>query len=66
LIIHGTADDNVYFTNSLKLVDALARSGRPFSFLPLPGMTHLVADPTVSEMVWYRTATFLRDQLRAP
>ena len=33
LIVHGTADDNVWFLNALKLVDALERAHRPFEFL---------------------------------
>ncbi len=44
LILHGTADDNVYFLNSLKLCDALFRAGRSFEFVPLRGYTHMVAD----------------------
>jgi dipeptidyl-peptidase 4 len=44
LILHGTADDNVYFLHSLKLVDALFRAGKTFEFVPLPGYTHIVAD----------------------
>ncbi|HYG67558.1 MAG TPA: DPP IV N-terminal domain-containing protein, partial [Anaeromyxobacteraceae bacterium] len=30
LVVHGTADDNVWFSHALKLVDALFRAGRPF------------------------------------
>ena len=41
LIIHGTADDNVYFFNSLKLADALLRAGKRCDLLVLPGLTHL-------------------------
>jgi dipeptidyl-peptidase-4 len=63
LVVHGTADDNVYFTNSLKLADALARAGRPYELLPALGMTHLIADPAESELVWRHTAEFLRAHL---
>jgi len=44
LILHGTADDNVYFLHSLKLCEALFQSGRSFEFVPLRGYTHMVAD----------------------
>lgn len=44
LILHGTADDNVYFLHSLKLCDALFRAGKTFEFVPLRGYTHMVAD----------------------
>jgi dipeptidyl-peptidase-4 len=63
LVIHGTADDNVYFLNSLKLVDALARAHRPFELLPALGMTHMISDPGESELVWSRVAEFLRTNL---
>ncbi len=54
LLIHGTADDNVYFMHSLKLSDALFRAGRPYEFLPLVGMTHMVTEPTANEMLYER------------
>jgi dipeptidyl-peptidase 4 len=52
LIAHGTADDNVYFFNSLQLVDALAKAGRHFQFLPLMGQTHQFASPEAQAAVW--------------
>ncbi|MGZ3455410.1 MAG: DPP IV N-terminal domain-containing protein [Polyangiales bacterium] len=63
LVIHGTADDNVFFSNSLKLTEALALAKRPFEFLPLVGQTHQVASPSANEIVWGRTAEFLRTHL---
>jgi len=44
LILHGTADDNVYFLHSLKLADALFRASKSFELVPLRGYTHQVAD----------------------
>jgi len=64
LVIHGTADDNVYFAHTLKLVDAMERAGRPFELMPLVGVTHQPYDPSLAEALWVRTATFLRDHLR--
>jgi dipeptidyl-peptidase 4 len=63
LIVHGTADDNVYFFHSLKLADALLRAGKPFSFLPLPGVTHQIGDAVVRERLWGRIAGFLLSEL---
>ena len=59
LLIHGTADDNVYFFHSLKLARALLAAGRSFEFLPLPGVTHQVPDPPVREELWRRVTAFL-------
>jgi dipeptidyl-peptidase-4 len=49
LLIHGTADDNVYFFHTLKLSDALFRAGKPHDLLPLSGLTHMVPDPLVTQ-----------------
>jgi dipeptidyl-peptidase-4 len=63
LIIHGTTDDNVYFTHSVKLSDALLRAGRHHEFLPLSGFTHMVADPEVTESLARRTLHFFQTSL---
>jgi dipeptidyl-peptidase 4 len=63
LLIHGTADDNVYFRHSLKLIDQLERGGRTFEFLPLKGSTHMVLDPVLRREIEMRTAKFFRDHL---
>jgi dipeptidyl-peptidase-4 len=62
-IFHGTADDNVWFRNSLKLADALQRAHRPFELVPLGGTTHMLLDADLSEAVWLRTAEVLRRAL---
>lgn len=59
LLIHGTADDNVYFFHSMKLCDALLRAGRPFDFLPLPRVTHQIGDAAIREQVHGRMGAFL-------
>ena len=63
LLVHGTADDNVYFFHSLKLAEALVRAGRPFDFLPLPRVTHQVGDPLLRERLWRRMVDYLLDRL---
>ncbi len=65
LLVHGTADDNVYFFHSLKLAGALFRAGRRFDFLPLPGVTHQIGDPVVRERVWGEVARYLLAHLGA-
>ncbi|HTR96745.1 MAG TPA: DPP IV N-terminal domain-containing protein [Candidatus Acidoferrales bacterium] len=66
LVIHGTADDNVYFFHSLKLADVLDRAGRSFEFLPLPGQTHLVGDAAMQRQVDERAAEFFSRELGPP
>ena len=65
LIVHGTADDNVYFVHSLRLIEALFAAGRPFEFLPLAGSTHVLADPPSVERMWKRVRDFFRTELAA-
>lgn len=63
LIIHGTGDDNVFFFNSLKLVDALERRALPYEFLPLMGMTHIVSDEILDTRRFERTLDFFKRTL---
>ncbi len=66
LIVHGTADDNVYFRHSLRLADALFRSGKEFELLPLSGLTHMVPEPVVMERLWSRIAEQFQKNLGKP
>lgn len=66
LLLHGTRDDNVFFRHTLRLTDALLRSGRAFDVLPLPGFTHMLPDPVVAEQRWLRTAAYFRTHLGTP
>ncbi len=70
LIVHGTADDNVYFFHSLKLADALLRAGAlRWELLPLPGLSHMAlraGDPDVAARIWERMIGHLRAGLEPP
>jgi len=42
LLIHGMADDNVFFDNSVALMGALQKARKPFELMTYPGKTHRV------------------------
>lgn len=63
LLVHGTVDDNVFFSHTLKLSDALFRAGKPHEVLPLSGSTHMLADPTVFERMWARLMRHFQENL---
>jgi dipeptidyl-peptidase-4 len=66
LLIHGTADDNVYFRHSLRMADTLFKEGKDFEMLPLPSLTHMVPDPLVTERLHTRIASFFKKHLGRP
>ncbi len=66
LVIHGTADDNVYPLHSLKLADALFRAGRRAEFLPLVGFTHMVPEPAVRRRLEERIVAFFDENVKQP
>ena len=63
LIVHGTADDNVYFMHTLKMSHELFRAGRPHELLALSDFTHMVADPVVTRRLYERIVGFLSSHL---
>ncbi len=65
MILHGTADDNVYFVHALRMADALTRAGVRYEFVPLMGQTHGVSDPALLQRMHEQIADFFLRHLRA-
>jgi dipeptidyl-peptidase-4 len=63
LVMHGTADDNVYFFNTLKLADALNRANRSWQLLPFPGQTHGLIEAAQVRRQYGRMAEFFHETL---
>jgi dipeptidyl-peptidase-4 len=45
LLIHGTIDDNVHMANTVQLIYALQKAGKPFELMVYPKSRHGVTDP---------------------
>jgi dipeptidyl-peptidase-4 len=52
MLIHGTADDNVLFENSLRLIDALQRESVPFELMIYPGKAHGISGRAAQRHVY--------------
>ena len=63
MIVHGLADDNVLFANTLRLSSALLAAGRPHEVLPLSGVTHMTPQEQVAENLLLLQVDFLKRSL---
>lgn len=66
LMIHGELDDNVHPANTMRMVDALQKAGKPFDLMIYPGAAHGIHNP---QQVWHMARLshgFLLDQLANP
>ncbi|UGQ47525.1 S9 family peptidase [Massilia endophytica] len=64
LLIHGMADDNVLFTNSTKMIDALVNRGVQFELMTYPGAKHGVANRLQRKHVQTTIDAFFRKHLK--
>lgn len=44
LVLHGSGDDNVHYQGTERLVDALVKANRMFTFQPYPNRTHGISE----------------------
>ena len=42
LLIHGTSDDDVPFSETMKMVEAFTRVGKPYDLIVLPEKNHAI------------------------
>ena len=60
LVIHGMADDNVFFENSSELIAKLQHDNIPFEMMLYPGETHRSGGPKLMAHRWNTIFAFLR------
>ncbi|MES2103456.1 MAG: S9 family peptidase [Pseudomonadota bacterium] len=63
LLVHGMADDNVLFTNSTQLIDALTKRGILFDLMTYPGAKHGISGPDNQKHVYRTIESFFKRQL---
>lgn len=63
LLIHGIADDNVHFQNSLLLEEALIKAGKKFEMHYVPNKDHGIGGPHTTPHLFNRILSFITDNL---
>jgi dipeptidyl aminopeptidase/acylaminoacyl peptidase len=64
LVLHGTADVNVPFLETVRLVDVLVKAGKDFEFALYPGEFHYFQRAHVLRDAWTRVERFFDRHLR--
>ncbi|HRY99049.1 MAG TPA: S9 family peptidase [Bacteroidales bacterium] len=64
LLIHGTADDNVHYQNSIDLVSALVAANRPFDLMFYPNSNHgIYTGKNTTLHLYEKMTTFILEKL---
>jgi dipeptidyl-peptidase-4 len=66
LIVHGMADDNVFFDNTVQMIDALQESARPFEMMTYPGKRHRIVGEAENTHLWKMYLEFFDRNLKQP
>jgi len=63
LLVHGTADDNVLFENTLRLIEALQKEGKLFDLMIYPGKAHTISGKDAQLHVYSTITAFFDEKL---
>jgi dipeptidyl-peptidase-4 len=64
LLVHGMADDNVLFTNSTRLIDALVNRDVQFQLMTYPGAKHGISSRAGQRHVYGMIEAFFKKNLK--
>jgi len=64
LLIHGMADDNVFFDNSVKLMSVLQNKGMPFELMTYPGKKHGIRGAAARAHLYHHALRFFERTLK--
>ena len=63
LLIHGTADDNVHFQNSMEFSEALIQSKKQFEFMAYPDKNHGIYGGQTRPQLYQKMTDFILENL---
>jgi dipeptidyl-peptidase-4 len=64
LLVHGTADDNVHFQNTVEMVSALVKENKPFQTMYYPNSNHgIYTGPNTTFHLYTMMTNFLLENL---
>lgn len=64
LVIHGMADDNVFFDNTVKLLSALQLRRKSFDLMTYPGKKHGIRGESARAHLWHEIERFFEKNLQ--
>ncbi len=64
LLIHGMADDNVFFDNAVKLMATLQNAGKSFELMTYPGKKHGIRGEKTRKHLWTLALDFFERKLK--
>ena len=63
-LVHGTGDDNVHFQNSMQMIEALIKSGKPFRLMIYPNKTHSISGPDARIHLFHMIEDHFEEELK--
>ena len=63
LLIHGTADDNVHFQNSVEMVSSLQKANKHFDFMIYPDKNHGIGGGNTRLHIYTKMTNFILEKL---
>ncbi|MFT3738230.1 MAG: S9 family peptidase [Breznakibacter sp.] len=63
LLVHGTADDNVHFQNSMEYVDRLVQEGKQFDMFVYPNRNHSIYGGKTNTHIYNMMANYVKKNL---
>ena len=63
LLVHGTADDNVHFQNSMQMIEALVQANKQFDWAVYPDKNHGIYGGKTRIQLYNKMTNFIKEKL---